>query len=1131
MSNKPEQTESRGLMKTVLQWAVNNSPAMNTIMIAGLLIGAFCMFTLRRETFPRFELEIILVSVPYPGASPDEVETGVCQKVEEAVRSIDGIKKITSVAKEGSASVVIELEADVPDVQKVLGEVEAAVDRIPSLPEFAENPEIQQLTIRNPAIKVAIMMDESDDPQWPVKLRERVERVREDMLLLPSVTTVEIVGSRDYEIAVEISERTLREHKLTLQQVAQILKNQNLELPGGKLKTRSEEILLRSKNKRVTGEEIAKIPLITKSNGVVLTVGDLGHVRDEFADTTAISRVNGKPGLVLQAEAAAREDILAMTEEIKGYVDTTELPYGYSFEVFEDTSVDVADRLDLLQRNGLQGLILVFLVLALFLELRLAFWVALGIPISVLGAAVVLMFSGATLNMLSMFAFLIALGIVVDDAIVIGENIYAHREMGKGAVRAAIDGALEVLPSVAASVTTTVIAFMPMFYVTGVMGKFFAVMPLAIIAMLIISLVESMFILPCHLAHSEAGEGESFTQQVRRVRRDLPFVFRWSVGPILVLCAFVADNVYIPLSWIGSWFAACNRGVGKGLEFVIQRLYRPALGFCLNNPAIVVCTSLALLIFTFGFVRSGSVPWIFFPKMDTRVIQTQIIFPNGTPADVTDKATQQLEQVILEIGQEYEDAGQKVVRVTHRQVGQVTSNAPGGPPMQMDGSHIGLVKVELVDNTQRDVTSQQIVDQWRKRAGQISGAESLTFGTQRMGPGGTPIEFKLLANAEHMDDLELAVEEVKEKLKSYPGVFDVVDDSRPGKWEYQLTLKEEGKALNVPLAVLGNKVRGAYYGEEAMRLQRGRHEIKLMVRYPPKERESLATFNDIRVDDGNGEKRPLSELATISRERGYSEINRINQMRSITISADVDEEEANASQVVRDLQANFIPELMDKYPSIRVRWEGQQEQTAESVKSLMIGFVVALLAMFVLLTLEFTSYFQPLIIMAVIPFGAIGAIWGHYVMDLPLTLFSVMGLVALTGVVVNDSIVLVDFINKQLKEGVPLEEALREAGLRRFRPVLLTSLTTIAGLFPLLMETSLQAQLLVPMATSLCFGLMVATFLVLFLVPTFYLIYARTIQLVSSESHQEGAESDDEMTVLDSEEDKRVAPAPASTGS
>lgn len=1084
-------------MKSIIRWAVQNTPAMNTLMVSVLLVGAFCLVTMRREVFPEFELEIILVSVPYPGASPSEVEEGICQKIEEAVRSIDGIKKQTAIAAEGAGSMVLELNPDV-DVQKVLNEVRSEIDRISTFPVRAEDPEVKQITMREAVIHVGVIGPDVDHPQSEWYLRELAERIREELIALPAVSQAEVKAARNYQIDVEIAEDTLREHGLTLAQVSDLIRRNNLETPAGTIKTASQDVLVKGKDKSIYGEGIAELPVLTQPNGTVLTVGDLGTVRDDFDDTTAITRVDGKPAMVISVERTSKEDIIAMTNAVKEFVKEKELPAGYELQTWGDRSIEVRDRLDLLKRNGFQGLVLVFIVLAIFLELRLAFWVALGIPISMLGACIVLMMTGQTMNMLSSFAFLMALGIVVDDAIVIGENIYSHRQMGKGFLRAAVDGTVEVFPSVAASITTTVIAFMPLLYVAGVMGKFIAVMPVAIIAMLLISLFESTFILPCHLAHGKDHDRQEnkpfrFIGAAQRFREKLPLPLSWTLGLVALLLAVLLTILTDPVRYLYRASRKMNEVVGRLLDGLINRVYLPMLRWSLLNTLSVVAIGGVIFLLAIGVVRSGRTPFIIFPKLDGNRVQAVVTYPDGTPSRVTQAAAEQLERAAQKVEQAYigNDAGSSFIELSRWTVGEVEARSGPGQMSATKGGHLGAVTLELKESADREITSSEIVALWREAAGEFPGAESITFGEVNMGPAGTPIEFKLLARSDNVKELEAAVEKCKARLAEYPGVFDVSDDSRPGKWEFQIRLKERAKSLGVTLGEVTDTVRAAYYGDEVMRLQRGRHEVKLMVRYPQEDRKSLADFDQIRVRTADGTELPLTELADVHVERGYSEINRVDQMRSITISADINEAEGNARDVVREMQASFMPELLKDFPEVRVRWEGQQEQTLESMKSLFIGSCVALVAMFVLLTLQFESYFQPLLIMGIIPFGIVGAIGGHYVMNLPLTLFSFFGIVALTGVVVNDSIVLIDFINHRVRDGMPILEALLDAGQRRFRPVLLTSVTTIAGLLPILVESSLQAQIVIPMATSLCFGLMLSTILVLMLIPTFYLIYYR----------------------------------------
>jgi hydrophobic/amphiphilic exporter-1 (mainly G- bacteria), HAE1 family len=1049
-------------VRAVIRWAIENSPAMNILMLSILVVGAVSLSMLRREIFPEFELEIILVTVPYPGATPAEVEEGICQKIEEAVRSISGLKKQVAVAQENAGFMVLYLESNV-NVQKILNEVRAEIDRIPSFPDLAEDPDVQQLTFRLPAIRVGLIGPDEHSVEAEVELRQIAETIRSELLQLPSVSQAELLNVKDYQIDVEIPEPTLRKYGLTLQQVARIIRRENIELPGGKLNTPTQEVLLRGKNKRLTGEEIARIPLVTTSTGVVLTVGDLGRVRDEFEDVTAINRVDGQPALVIGINRTSSEDLLAIAREVKDYVaeKQSQLPPGYSLRTWQDASVDVKDRLDLLLRNGLQGLVLVFLVLAVFLELKLAFWVALGIPVAVMGAGGVLLGFDQTLNMLSMFAFLLVLGIVVDDAIVVGENIYVHRARHESLVQAAVDGTREVLPSVATSVTTTIIAFVPLFFVSGVMGKFIAVMPIAVIAMLAISLLESTLILPCHLAHRDN-------------------LFLRVVGIVLY-----------PLRPVAALFRRINAFTHRAVHRLTSHGYLPALGWCLSHPPIVISIALSLLIATVGIVRSGITPWILFPKLDNRTIEVKIAYPDGTPSEVTDRATRRLEDAIRRVDQRYAEQGKSIMTILHRSVGEFSGAGSLGPDSRNSGGHIGAVYVELIEPSERDVVSETILQQWRDEAGEFPGAERLTFGSPEMGPGGRPIEFKLLAPPDQIEQLEAAVAKCRQELTRHPGVFDIRDDSSPGKWEYQLRIKDNALAMGVSAADLAETVRASFHGEEVMRLQRGRHEVKLMVRYPREQRRWLGDFEAVRVRMDDGAERPLTELADVTIRRGYSEINRLDQMRSITITADVDEKQGNASRIVSEIQAEFMPGLFEEFPEIQVRWEGQREDSRESMASLYVGFLLAVFAMYCLLTLEFRSYFQPFIILLIIPFGFMGAIWGHALLGLPLTMLSMFGLVALTGVVVNDSIVLVDFINHRVRAGTPIRTALLEAGRRRLRPVLLTSITTVAGLTPLLLETSFQAQVLIPMAASLCFGLMASTGLVLLVVPTLYLVYVQ----------------------------------------
>ncbi|MFK7737518.1 MAG: efflux RND transporter permease subunit [Pirellulaceae bacterium] len=1065
-------------MNRIVRWSISNTPAINVMVVALLVAGFVSFLNMRREVFPEFELEVILVSVPYPGASPEDSEKGVCQPIEEAIRALNGIKRLVSIANEGGGYVIVELNSNIRDVQKVVTEVKSRVDRISNFPRLAENPEVEQITFRESAIRLAILGPGLTDTESGIQLREVAEQIRSELLDIETISQAEIQGAREFQVDVELSEDTLRKYGLTLSAVANILRNENIEMPGGQLRADGQEILLRGKNRREVGEEIKELPVITQPNGMVLKIDDIGSVSDEFADSSNINEVNGKPALVVSVDRTSDEDLIEIAQAVHEYKDAKVMPAGYTLEVWGDTSIDVQDRMRMLRDNGLQGLLFVFVLLALFLEFRLAFWVSLGIPICVLGAGLILLLTGQTLNMLSMFAFLMALGIVVDDAIVVGENIYAHRNMGKDFYRAAVDGTLEVLPSVTTAIFTTIVAFMPFFFVEGVMGKFIAVMPVAIIAMLAISLIEAATALPCHLSH---GKKVPLDAEGKPLKKPNP-------------AARALDKA--------SGFC------GGGMDWFGDKIYIPTLRFLLKFPLLGVGLGLFLLLSTFALAKVGFVKVNPFPKTDSNQILAQVAFPDGTPARVTGAATKRIERAARRASQMVENEANGVtmteeelertlesrtpngpVKLTFRQVGTLTQQGAMGSTGGGSGSAVGQVFVELQDSSQRSISSTELINIWRREAGDISGAERVVYDSASVGPGGAPIEFKLLAPAADQAQLEEAVEEVKGMLGKLAGVYDVRDDATPGKTEFQIRVKESAQSMGLSSNDLAETIRNTYYGAEVMRLQRGRHEVKLMVRYPEDERTSLAGFSEIRVRGADGIERPIKELAEVTVTQAYSEINRLNQQRSITITADLDTKEGNQFEISQSLQAALPKLFSEKYPAVSVNWEGQSQQTTESLVSLAVGSGAAMLIMYLLLVVEFRSYFQPFLIMCIIPFGVIGAAWGHVFMGLEITLFSFFGLVALTGIVVNDSIVLVDFINARVRGGMDPNQALLEAGRRRLRPVFLTSLTTIGGLIPMLLETSFQASFLVPMATSIAFGLMLSTLLVLFQVPVFFRIY------------------------------------------
>lgn len=1108
---------------------------MNTLLIVSMIIGAASMVVMRREVFPNFALEIVLVSVPFPGATPEETEIGICQKIESAVANLDGVKKMTSVGMESFGYVILELNNNVGDVQKILNDVRSSIDQISTFPPNAEDPEVKQIIFRAPAISLGILAPERNQASTldqQKELRDLAERVRSDLLeqravpssnpfrnLLsflyqpkgPAISSAEIVAAQPYEISVEVSEDNLRKYGLSLDQIAQIIRQQNADMPGGTMETERQKLILRSEKRKELGEEISRLPIMSNGgNGIPIAVGDVAEVIDGFAETSSVHTINGRDALVIRVSKTNEEDLFTIVEAVKAYVADAEksdafTEGGYQIRQWGDVSVDVRDRIEMLSANGIMGLVAVFVVLAIFLDLRLAFWVAMGIPASILAAGFILLMTGQTLNMLSMFAFLMALGIVVDDAIVIGENIYAKREKGFDFVNAAVYGTAEVLPAVCASVGTTIIAFMPLMYVTGVMGKFIEIMPVAVIAMLVISLIESTFILPAHLSHDNN-------------------LFMRTMGAIFY--------VFKPLMKV---FEKVNRFSARAMDLTIDYFYEPLLKWSLHHKSIVLSTVMTSFMCAVALVIYGLIDYSVMPKMDGRDISATIVFPNGTQeqfaADAVNVLSDAFDEVDADIRKDLAEYGIQVppdysVNTNiYRRVGEV-GNGNLGPMGVTNGSHVGSVEVQLINAELRNftqlpddkkLTSENINGRWRNKIfekDQISGYDALKFGMQSMGPGGAAIEFKILSDKKGIPHLEEAIEECKAYLATKRGVKDIEDDSRPGKREVMLSLNELGQNLGLDEAVLSSTIRSGYFGAEVMRLQRGRHEVKLMVRYPYEDRKSMSGFEQIRIRDNQGVERPLIEVANIEVQQSASEINRLDQKRSVTVSADVDSSEGNSYEIISEMQRTMIPALVNRFRSenkgeISFNWEGEQAQNQESITSMFTGFGIALLCMFVLLTLQFRSYVQPAIILAIIPFGWLGAILGHFVVEINLSLFSFFGLIALTGVVVNDSIVLVDFINRKLRSGAKLEDALLSAGRRRFRPIMLTSMTTIAGLTPIIWETSMQAQVLIPMATSIIFGLLTGTLLILILVPIFYHIYGSVLLKMGFDLHNSEEEFED----------------------
>jgi multidrug efflux pump subunit AcrB len=1039
-------------MKALIAWFARNGVAANLLVILVIAGGLLTLPGLKQEVFPELSSNFITVSVNYLGAAPEEVEEGVCVRIEEAVQGLDGVKRITSAAVEGSGMVFIEAHPE-SDLRKLLDEVKARVDAIDAFPEQTERPVVQELLLRRQVINVAVSGDTDE-----LSLRRAAERVRDELAGQPGITLVELANARPYEISIEVSEEALKRHDLSFQEVADAIRRSSLDLPGGSLKTAGGEILLRTKGQAYSGRDFEELTLLRRADGTRLRLADVAVVVDGFADTDQFTRFDGKPAILVQVFRVGPQGALEVAESVRRYVERARhlLPEGIEITTWQDDSAVLRSRVDLLVRNGRAGLVLVFLSLALFLRLRISLWVAFGIPVAFLGAIWLMPALDLSINLISLFAFIVVLGIVVDDAIVVGENVYTKMQQGKPGLQAAIEGAQEVSLPVTFAVLTTVAAFMPLLTVPGNMGQVMRVIPAIVIATLAFSLIESLLVLPSHLSHIKVETGKT------------------ARGPI-------------------AWWERVQALFGAMLGFVIERLYRPTLSFCLSRRYLSLSLALSVLLVSGGLIAGGHLKFVFFPPVDADNVVASLTMPQGATTEVTSRALERLEQAALALEEELiAKHGEKEGRVYRHILSSIgghpykeNQNLNRGRSVTFAGAHLGEVNIELRPSEERSISSTEIARRWRELTGSIPDAVEMAF-TSSIFSTGEAINIQLASR--NIEELRAAAAALKERLEEYAGVTEIADSYRLGKQEVKLRVKPEAEHLGVSLADVAQQVRQGFYGEEAQRLQRGRDDVRVMVRYPAAERRSLSSLESMYIRLAGGVEVPFVQVAEASLGQGYSVIQRAGRRRVINVTAEIDHNLTNANEVLSDLQRTALPQLLAGHPGLAYTLEGEQREQRETLGGLGRGFGIAILMIYALLAIPFKSYVQPAIVMSAIPFGIIGAIWGHVLMGMDLTLLSVFGLVALTGVVVNDSLVMVDFINRAYRGGLPLVDAVRQSGAARFRPILLTSLTTFAGLTPLLLERSLQARFLVPMAISLGFGVLFATLVTLLLVPMGYMI-------------------------------------------
>lgn len=1015
----------------MIAWFAKNHVAANLLMITILMLGVLSINTrIPLEVFPEFDFDVVSVNVSLRSATPEDVEQGVAIRIEEAVQDLEGIEKITSRSVEGSASVSIEIESGY-EPRDLLSDIKSRVDAINTFPADAEKPVIALAQRQRDVISVSISSSYSEK-----ELREYAERVRDDLLSNPEITQLSLQAVRNYEMTINVSQDKLRQYELSMTDISTAISNSSADMSAGNIKTQGGDVLVRSKNQAYRKNEFENIAIKTNPDGTIIRVKDIAKVNDGFEETPTRARFNGKPAALIEIYRIGQQSAIDVADEVKEYVDSKQdtLPQGISLDYWDDDSEIVKGRLNTLITNALQGGFLVLLLLTLFLRPSIAFWVFIGIPISFMGAFIFMPLFDTTINIMSLFGFILVLGIVVDDAIVTGENIYRHSQTSESGIEAAINGTKEVATPVTFGILTTIAAFMPLAFIDGMRGAIFMQIPVVVIPVLIFSLIESKFVLPSHLSRLK------------------PRSQKTSPSKLSLLQQRFAD----------------------GFENAILKYYKPLLKIALAHRLTTLALFVGSLILIASFIMSGWTKFIFFPRIPSETARAELTMPVGTNFDIIDAYTEKMSDAASTLKEKYrdEDGNSLILNIL------ATTGRGGG--------NTARVRFEMLPSEKNTtgITSLQLVNEWRDLIGSVPGAESLTFRAE-MGRGGNPIDVQL--SGSNLTLLETVSDKIKERIATYPTAFEIADSLSNGKEELQIVLTNQGYALGMSTSQVTRQVQSAFFGSEIQRIQRGRDDIRVMLRFPRNERSAVTDLTNMLVETPSGSLVPLSHVAKLIPSKSPSTITRIDRFRTINITADVDKASTNMTTLNVDLK-QYLDELVVQYPGINYTLEGEAREQAESFDSLFIGLILIFFVIYCLLAIPFKSYLQPLIVMSVIPYGAIGAVIGHWIMGMDLTIFSLLGIMALVGIVVNDSLVLVDFINSRKAEGGKVFDAVLVAGQSRFRPVILTSLTTFIGLMPLLFEKSTQAQFLIPMAVSLGFGIIFATLITLILVPVNYLL-------------------------------------------
>ena len=1040
--NPPKPDEMRG----PIAYMAGNGVAANLLMLFIFAAGVASLGGLVQEVFPEFSLDQVQIQVAYPGATPDEVEESIIRKIEEQVEGVEGVDEISATAAEGIGSVIVSLRLGA-DVSQAVDDIKAEVDRIQTFPEQAERPEVREMTNRQSVIRLALYGDVTERT-----IKELAYQTEDALSALPEVSFVETSGIRDYEISVEVPLSRLRALGLTLSDISNAVRAGSLDLSAGSIETRDEEVRVRTIGQNYDQQDFEDIIVVSRSNGTVVRLGDIATVRDGFEDADLITLYRGERAAFVEVYRTSDERVLEIVEAVEAHLESVvipNLPAGVDLEVWNNDGEILQDRLNLLLKNAAIGLLLVLVALTLFLEVRLALWVAVGIGVSFVGTLAIMMMLGVSINVLSLFAFILAVGIVVDDAVVVGENIYAERERGAPGLIAAIRGTRRITTPVVFAVLTTMAAFSPLLFIPGVMGKMMRAIPIIVFSVLALSLVESLFVLPNHLSHLPPPDQESDNRVLR-------------------------------------FFGRLQRGVDAALRRFIEGPLDRALKFATTYPPIVIASGLALVALSIAMIPAGIIRVEFFPAVEADIVTANLEMPEGTPGERTREVVDVIEAAGFRAlerleASRAEDAQPLLtgVNITVGEGASATDPLGGSGPLQLQGN-VAAVEFKLLEAEQRDIAAVAFQQAWRDEVGILPEARALTFAADLVNFG-APIHAEL----SHPDPGELLVAGtvLADRLREFEGVFDVQTDQDQGLREIQLQLKPEARTLGLTLDQLARQVRSAFFGDEALRVQRGKEDVRVYVRLPEEERNAIADVEGYLVRTPAGAEVPLGRVAAVRFGTSPTAIQRKDAQRILAVTADANTQVISAQEVNTQLTAEILPELMSTYPGLTYSFGGEQQEQIESFRALGSGFVLALLMIYALLAIPLGSYTQPLVIMAAIPFGIIGAVFGHLLLGLSVGLMSMFGIIGLSGVVVNDSLVMMDFINERIRNGAEPRAAIVDGAKARFRPIMLTSLTTFLGVAPLVFERSLQAQFLIPMAAALGFGIVFATGVLMLIVP------------------------------------------------